>query len=147
MVGGSIGKVLLIFKHMGRAAYSARTMSHASENLLCIGKRFPISSPQHNSVSENWLKSKLTLTKGIQDYVPHKKSTPKYKLPWITSAIKLATIREIRRIQAEPNHPCHTILPDPRDYPYELRRNNSYTVLSRTERHKQSFITRSSKYI
>ena len=42
MVGGSIGKVLLIFKHMGLAAYSARTMSHASENLLCIGKRFPI---------------------------------------------------------------------------------------------------------
>jgi hypothetical protein len=88
MVGGSIGKVLLIFKHMRLAAYSARTMSHASENLLCIGKRFSLSSPQHNSVSENWLKFKLTLTKGIQDYVPHKKSTPKYKLPWITSAIK-----------------------------------------------------------
>ena len=34
------------------------------------------------------MKFKLTLTKGIQDYVPHKKSTPKYKLPWITSAIK-----------------------------------------------------------
>ena len=56
-------------------------MSHASEN-------FFLSSPQHNSVSENWLKFKLTLIKGIQDYVPHKKSTPKYKLPWITSAIK-----------------------------------------------------------
>ncbi|CAB3990480.1 RNA-directed DNA polymerase from mobile element jockey-like, partial [Paramuricea clavata] len=56
-------------------------MSHASEN-------FFLSSLQHNSVSENWLKFKLTLIKGIQDYVPHKKSTPKYKLPWITSAIK-----------------------------------------------------------
>jgi hypothetical protein len=42
-------------------------MSHASENVF-------LSSPQHNSVSENWFKFKLTLTKGIQDYVPHKKS-------------------------------------------------------------------------
>jgi hypothetical protein len=48
-------------------------MSHASEN-------FFLSSPEHNSVSENWLKFKLTLTKGIQDYVPHKKSRPKYNI-------------------------------------------------------------------
>jgi hypothetical protein len=56
-------------------------ISHASEN-------FFLSSLQHNSVSENWFKFKLALTKGIQDYVPHMKSTPKFKLPWITSAIK-----------------------------------------------------------
>ncbi len=39
-------------------------ISHASENLF-------IYNPQYNSVSENWFKFKSTLTKGIQDYVPH----------------------------------------------------------------------------
>jgi hypothetical protein len=68
-------------------------------------------------------------------------------LPSLRSRRELATIREIRRTEAEPTHPCHTLLPDPREYLYELRQKHSYTVLSRTERHKQSFIARSSKYI
>ena len=36
-------------------------------------------------------------------------------LPSLSSRRELATIREIRRIQAEVNHPCHSLLPDPRD--------------------------------
>ena len=60
-------------------------------------------------------------------------------LPSLSSRRELATIREIRRIQAEVNHPCHSLLPDPREHPYELRQNNLYTVSSKTERHKQSF--------
>ena len=40
-------------------------------------------------------------------------------VPSLKSRRKLATIREIRRIQAEPTHPCHTLLPEPREYPYE----------------------------
>ena len=43
-------------------------------------------------------------------------------LPSLSSRRELATSREIRRIQAEPNHPCHSLLPDPRDHPYELRK-------------------------
>ena len=68
-------------------------------------------------------------------------------LPSLSCRRELATVREIRRIQAEPNHPCHSLLPDPREHPYELRQNNLYTVSSKTERHKQSFIARSIKYI
>ena len=68
-------------------------------------------------------------------------------LPSLSSRRELATIREIRRLQAEVNHPCHSLLPDPREHPYELRQNNLYTVSSKTERHKQSFIARSIKYI
>ena len=56
-------------------------MSHASEN-------FFLSNPQKNSVSENWFNFKSTSTKVIKNYVPHKNSTLKYKLPWITSSIK-----------------------------------------------------------
>ena len=48
-------------------------------------------------------------------------------LPSLSSRRELATIREIRRIQAEVNHPCHSLLPDPRDHPYELRQNNLYS--------------------
>ena len=59
---------------------------------------------------------------------------------------ELATIREISGIQVEPSHPCHAILPDPKEYSYELR-HDTFTVLSRTERHKQSFIARSCKYL
>ena len=68
-------------------------------------------------------------------------------LPSLSSWRELATIREIRRIQAEPNHPCNSLLPNPREHPYELRQNNLHTVSSKTERHKQSFIARSIKYI
>ena len=57
-------------------------------------------------------------------------------LPSLSSRRELATIREIRRIQAEPHHPCHFLLPNPREHPYELRQNNSCTVSSKTERHK-----------
>jgi hypothetical protein len=68
-------------------------MSHA-----CIGKLtfsyLVLNITLH--VSENWLKFKSTLTKDIQDYVPHKKSTFKYKLLWITSAIKRHTRLEDR---------------------------------------------------
>ena len=71
----------------------------------------------------------------------------KYEYMQLSSRRELATIREIRRIQAEVNHPCHSLLPDPREHPYELRQNNLYTVSSKTERHKQSFIARSIKYI
>ena len=68
-------------------------------------------------------------------------------LPSLSSRRELVTIREIRRIQAEPNHPGHSLLSDPIEHPYELRQNNLYTVSSKTERHKQSFIARSIKYI
>jgi hypothetical protein len=65
-------------------------------------------------------------------------------LPSLRSRRKLATIREIRRIQAKPNHlaiPYFLILEN--THMHELRQNNSYTVLSRTEIPKQSFIARS----
>ncbi|CAB4032775.1 Hypothetical predicted protein [Paramuricea clavata] len=64
-------------------------------------------------------------------------------LPSLRSRRELTTIRKIRTIPAEPTHPCHTLLPGPREYPSELRQNHFDTVLSRTERHKQSFIARS----
>ena len=67
-------------------------------------------------------------------------------LPSLRSRRELATIREISRIQAEPRHPCHALLPDRKEYSYELR-HDTFTVLSRTERHKQSFIARSCKYL
>ena len=51
-------------------------------------------------------------------------------LPSLSSRRELATIREIRRIQAEVNNPCHPLLPDPREHPQELRQNKLYTVSS-----------------
>jgi hypothetical protein len=37
-------------------------------------------------------------------------------LPPLRSRRELETIRKNRRIQAEPTHPCHTLLPDPRSF-------------------------------
>ena len=96
---------------------------------------------------------------GLPDYLYNKKSNAyrqevrellgldRNYFPSLSSRRELATIRKIRRIQAEPNHICHSPLPDPTEHPYELRQNNLYTVSSKTERHKQSFIPRSIKYI
>jgi hypothetical protein len=45
-------------------------------------------NPQDNSPSENWNNFKSIITKSINDYVPHKKSAPRFKLQWINSTIK-----------------------------------------------------------
>jgi hypothetical protein len=74
------------FKPPHKVIYKKADFTELNE--FIASENFFLSSLQHNSVSENWFKFKLALTKGIQDYVPHMKSTPKFKLPWITSAIK-----------------------------------------------------------
>ena len=70
-------------------------------------------------------------------------------IPSLSSRRELATIREVKTIQADLNHPCHNLLPEPTDHSYDLRQTNGcrFAILSRTERHKLSFIARSCKYL
>ena len=68
-------------------------------------------------------------------------------LPSLSHRRELATAREIKRIQMEQTHPCHSLLPDHREYSYDLRQTNTFKILSKTKRHKQSFIARACKYM
>lgn len=68
-------------------------------------------------------------------------------LPSLSHRRELATAREIQRIQVEQTHPCYSLLPDHRQYPYNLRQKNTFKILSKTKRHKQSFIARACKYM
>ena len=42
-------------------------------------------------------------------------------IPSLSSRRELATIREVKTIQADLNHPCHNLLPEPTDHSYDLR--------------------------
>ena len=68
-------------------------------------------------------------------------------LPSLSNRREIATAREIQRIQVEQTHPCYCLLPDHREYPYILRQKNTFKILSKTKRHKQSFIARACKYM
>ena len=71
----------------------------------------------------------------------------KNHLPSLKERRETATRREAIRIQVNPSHPCHSLLPALADHQYNLRKNNksSRYKLSGTERHKQSFMARACK--
>ena len=56
-------------------------MSDSAENFFA-------SAPQNSVVEDNWSLFKTTLTKAMVNYIPQRRSSMKYKLPWITSEIK-----------------------------------------------------------
>jgi len=49
---------------------------------------FFASKPEERSVEENWNMFKTSLTTGMVQFIPHKTSRLKYKLPWINVNIK-----------------------------------------------------------
>ena len=51
-------------------------------------EHFFASAPQNFAVEDNWSRFKITLTKAMAYYIPQRRSSMKYKLPWITSEIK-----------------------------------------------------------
>ena len=51
-------------------------------------EHFFASAPQNFTVEDNWSRFKTTLTKAMAYYIPQRRSSMKYKLPWITSEIK-----------------------------------------------------------
>ena len=51
-------------------------------------KHFFASAPQNFAVEDNWSHFKITLTKAMAYYIPQRRSSMKYKLPWITPEIK-----------------------------------------------------------
>ena len=55
-------------------------MSDSAENFFA-------SAPQNSVVEDNWSLFKTTLTKAMVNYIPQRRSSMKYKLPWITSEI------------------------------------------------------------
>ena len=68
-------------------------------------------------------------------------------LPSISLNCEVATGRQSKRIQTDQIHPCYFLLPYRTKRPYELREENTFTTLSETKRHKQSFIARARKYM
>ena len=61
---------------------------------------------------------------------------------------KTITAREFRRINDDVNHPCHTIVAKPTEHQHNLRTKNiCRSVISSTQRHKQSFIPRTTSLI
>ena len=58
-----------------------KTMSGSAENFFA-------SAPQNFAVEDNWFLFKTTLTQAMLNYIPQRRSSMKYKLPWITSEIK-----------------------------------------------------------
>ncbi|KAI8478291.1 tripeptidyl-peptidase II Tpp2 [Branchiostoma belcheri] len=70
---------------------------------------------------------------------------PSGQLPTLEERRREASVRELRRVMADETHPCQQFLEPGRRTTYQLRRQtSSYKIpLSRTERHRQSFIPRS----
>ncbi|KAI8488228.1 hypothetical protein Bbelb_340770 [Branchiostoma belcheri] len=70
---------------------------------------------------------------------------PSGQLPTLEERRREASVRELRRVMADDTHPCQQFLEPGRRTTYQLRRQtSSYKIpLSRTERHRQSFIPRS----
>ena len=61
---------------------------------------------------------------------------------------KTITAREFRRINDDVNHPCHTLIAKPTEHQCNLRTTNfCRSVISGTQRHKQSFIPRATSLI
>ena len=56
-------------------------MSDSTENFLA-------SAPQNFAVEDNWSRFKTTLKKAMANFIPQRRSSMKYKLPWITFEIK-----------------------------------------------------------
>jgi hypothetical protein len=52
-------------------------------------------------------------------------------------------MEELKRIQIDVTHPCHTFIPLPTSHTHDLRRNSSIPYpISHIKRHEQSFIPR-----
>ena len=56
-------------------------MSDSAENFLA-------SAPHNFTVEDNWSLFKTTLTKAMVNCIPQRRSSIKYKLPWITPELK-----------------------------------------------------------
>ncbi|CAH1253777.1 IGFALS [Branchiostoma lanceolatum] len=70
-------------------------------------------------------------------------SIPYEQLPTLESRRREATTRELRRVVADPTHPCHQFLQPATECQYQLRRAPRFKLpLSRSNRHSQSFIPR-----
>ena len=63
------------------------------ENVSRFSAEFLSSNPQENSVNENWLTIKQTLTALMHEHVPSKLSRTRHHLPWIDFTLK----RQMRR--------------------------------------------------
>ena len=73
---------------------------------------------------------------------------PRDFLPSLAERRKTITAREFRRINDDVNHPCHTLIAKPTEHQYNLRTTNfCRSVISGTQRHKQSFIPRATSLI
>ena len=73
---------------------------------------------------------------------------PRDFLPSLEERRKTITAREFRRINDDVNHPCHTLIAKPTEHQYNLRTTNfCRSVISGTQRHKQSFIPRATSLI
>ncbi|KAI8517866.1 hypothetical protein Bbelb_038830 [Branchiostoma belcheri] len=71
---------------------------------------------------------------------------PPEQQPTLESRRREASIRELKRILKDPSHPCHTSIHPTEEPRYELRRRSQYKLpISRTERHKNSFVPRAIK--
>ena len=69
-------------------------------------------------------------------------------LPSLEERRKIMTAREFRRINDDVDHPCHTLIAKPTEHKYNLRTANiCRSVISGTQRHKQSFIPRATSLI
>ena len=73
---------------------------------------------------------------------------PRDFLPSLEERRKTITAREFRRINDDVNHPCHTLIAKPTKHQYNLRTTYiCQSVISGTQRHKQSFIPRATSLI
>ena len=73
---------------------------------------------------------------------------PRDFLPSLEERRKTITAREFRRINDDVNHPCRTLIAKPTEHQYNLRTTNFCpSVISGTQRHKQSFIPRATSLI
>ncbi|KAI8494420.1 hypothetical protein Bbelb_276460 [Branchiostoma belcheri] len=68
-------------------------------------------------------------------------------LPTLESRRREASLRELKRILQDPNNPCNDFFPPRENTVYNLRKNsNQFKLpLSRSDRHKNSFIVRAVK--
>jgi hypothetical protein len=68
--------------------YKRANWNEISNSISLSSAAFFNSNPEGYSVDENWNMFKSSLFKAVNDHIPQKLSGSKYKLPWITVAIK-----------------------------------------------------------
>jgi len=92
----NLKKTQTLVRILGNTQFRYVWVGGLNESIAKSSSEFFASDPRENSVQHNCDAFKNAVIDGISQYVPHKSSKPKYKLPWITPTIEREMRRKVR---------------------------------------------------